>query len=68
MPWCLREELMLYLKLICTWPSTKIIFVSFQVLKESEAFLPDELPPPPPPTSAAKTDETAKEPATAEAK
>jgi len=38
-----------------------------QVLKESEAFLPDELPPPPP-TSAAKTDETAKEPATAEAK
>ena len=67
MPWWLHEEQMLYLKLIGTWPSTKIIFVSFQVLKESEAFLPDELPPPPP-TSAAKTDETAKEPATAEAK
>merc|ERR1712203_743305 len=35
-----------------------------QVLKESEAFLPDELPPPPPPP-AAKTDDTAKDPATA---
>ena len=26
MPWCLHEELMLYLKLIGTWPSTVIEF------------------------------------------